>query len=142
MVGIESKLLYQLRTISLKIKSLNRKIYFRTNVIQQLPQWCHFLWTRTKNGNCEFYSSCYFYGEDHQSDQCEESNFIWNIEQEEHEVHKIDYNSQLKNILNELLRINQTSFDKFEIHCENLEGKVVNFENKLVEMKLNTMHLC
>lgn len=37
---------------------------------------------------CKPYASCYFCGEDHEIDSCEESDFISNIEQEEFEIHK------------------------------------------------------
>ena len=47
----------------------------------------------------------------------------------------IDYNSQLQTILDEFLRSNRVSFEKFEVQCGNLVEKVNECEKKLVEME-------
>lgn len=43
---------------------------------------------------------------------------------------------QLENILSELSRSIQVSFDKFETQCENVIEKAVEFDKKLVEIKM------
>ncbi|AES87405.1 hypothetical protein MTR_4g026610 [Medicago truncatula] len=49
---------------------------------------------------------------------------------------KIDYNAKLKNILDEFLRSNQVCFDKFELQCGEFVEKLVECEQKLVEVQI------
>ncbi|CAJ2671304.1 unnamed protein product [Trifolium pratense] len=72
-----------------------------------------------------------FCGVNHHNDYCEESC----LKEEEHQGIKIDFNSQLENILDEFLRSNQGSFDGFEVECGNLVEKANKCE-KLVEMEM------
>jgi len=55
----------------------------------------------------------YCNGANHQSRYCKRKK----------EVINIDYNSQLRNILDEFLRSNRVSFDQFEVQCGNLVEK-------------------
>ncbi|CAJ2642555.1 unnamed protein product [Trifolium pratense] len=72
-----------------------------------------------------------FCGANHHNDYCEE----YCLKEKEREVINIDYNFQLKKILDEFLRSNQGSFDGFEVECGNLVEKTNECE-KLVEMKI------
>lgn len=72
---------------------------------------------------------CGFFGANHHNDDCEESC----LKEKFHKVINIDYNFQLKNILDEFFSSNQGSFDGFEVECGNLVEKVNECE-KLVEM--------
>jgi hypothetical protein len=58
--------------------------------------------------------SCDFCGGYHDSYYCEKQ-FI--EKEEEQKVVNIDYNSQLQTILDEFLRSNRVSFEKFEVQC-------------------------
>ncbi|CAJ2639329.1 unnamed protein product [Trifolium pratense] len=73
-----------------------------------------------------------FCGANHHNDYCEE----YCLKEKEREVINIDYNFQLKKILDEFLRSNQGSFDGFEVECGNLVEKANECE-KLVEMEIN-----
>ncbi|CAJ2634769.1 unnamed protein product [Trifolium pratense] len=72
-----------------------------------------------------------FCGANHHNDYCEE----YCLKEKKREVINIDYNFQLKKILNEFLRSNQGSFDGFEVECGNLVEKANECE-KLVEMEI------
>ncbi|CAJ2658507.1 unnamed protein product [Trifolium pratense] len=72
-----------------------------------------------------------FCGANHHNDYCEE----YCLKEKEREVINIDYNFQLKKILDEFLRSNQGSFDGFEVECGNLVEKANECE-KLVEMEI------
>ncbi|AES87161.1 hypothetical protein MTR_4g022300 [Medicago truncatula] len=52
------------------------------------------------------------------------------------EVVNIDYNSQLQNILDDLLMSNQVSFEKFDVLCGNLVEKADECEKKSVEIEM------
>jgi len=47
----------------------------------------------------------------------------------------IDYNTQLQNILDDLLVSNQVSFEKFDVQCGDLVEKAHEFQRKLVQME-------
>jgi hypothetical protein len=47
----------------------------------------------------------------------------------------IDYNTQLQNILDDFLILNQVSFEKFEVQCGDLDEKAYESQQKLVEME-------
>jgi len=66
-----------------------------------------------------------FYGADHQRRNWEGQKDLINI----------DYNTELQNILDEFLRSNQVSFEKFEVQCGDLVGKANECEKQLVEME-------
>jgi len=51
------------------------------------------------------------------------------------ELINIDYNTQLQNILDDFLILNQVSFKKFEVQCGDLVGKANECEKQLVEME-------
>jgi hypothetical protein len=51
------------------------------------------------------------------------------------ELINIDYNTQLQNILDDFLILNQVSFEKFEVQCGDLVGKANECEKQLVEME-------
>ncbi|CAJ2633107.1 unnamed protein product [Trifolium pratense] len=72
-----------------------------------------------------------FCGANHHNDYCEE----YCLKEKEREVINIDYNFQLKKILDEFLRSNQGSFDGFEVECGNLVEKA-NESEKLVKMEM------
>jgi hypothetical protein len=72
---------------------------------------------------------CSFFGANYHNDDCEESC----LKEKFHKVVNIDYNFQLKNILDEFFSSNQGSFDGFEVECGNLVEKANECE-KLVEM--------
>ncbi|KAK2353096.1 hypothetical protein QL285_090761 [Trifolium repens] len=57
------------------------------------------------------------------------------LKEEKPEVINIDYNFQLKNILDEFLRSNQVAFDGFGVECSNLVEKA-NACEKLVESEI------
>lgn len=47
----------------------------------------------------------------------------------------MDYNTQLQNILDDFLGLNQDSFHKFEVQCGDLVEKAYESQQKLVEME-------
>ena len=51
------------------------------------------------------------------------------------ELINIDYNTQLQNILYDFLRLNQVSFDKFEVQCGDLVEKAYESQQKLVAIE-------
>ena len=51
------------------------------------------------------------------------------------ELINIDYNTQLQNILDDFLILNQVLFEKFEVQCGDLVGKANECEKQLVEME-------
>jgi len=51
------------------------------------------------------------------------------------ELININYNTQLQNILDDFLILNQVSFEKFEVQCGDLVGKANECEKQLVEME-------
>lgn len=51
------------------------------------------------------------------------------------ELININYNTQLQNILDDFLILNQVSFEKFEVQCCDLVGKANECEKQLVEME-------
>jgi len=57
------------------------------------------------------------------------------VEKERQHVINIDYSYELDNFLDEFLRSNQVSFDRFEVQCVNLVEKVHQSEKKLVEIE-------
>jgi hypothetical protein len=75
--------------------------------------------------------SCGFCGANHHSDYCDQ----FCLNKEKSEAINIDYNFQLKNILDEFLRSNQVSFDGFGVECSNLVKKANECE-KLVESEI------
>ncbi|AES88761.1 hypothetical protein MTR_4g061900 [Medicago truncatula] len=68
---------------------------------------------------------CDFYEASHQGTNCEGLKEFINI----------DYNTQLQNILDDFLRLNQISFEKFEVQCGDLVEKAYESHQKLVEME-------
>jgi len=52
------------------------------------------------------------------------------------EVINIDYNTQLQNILDDLLVSNQVSFEKFDLQCGDLVEKALESHRKLVLMEI------
>jgi len=80
---------------------------------------------------------CEFCGGGHQSSYCEGPH----IRKEEQQVINIDYYSPLEIILDEFLRSNQASFDKFQVQYGNLDEIISECEKKLVELetKCHTM---
>jgi len=52
-------------------------------------------------------------------------------------VVNIDYNTQLKNVLDDFLMSNQVSFEKFEVQCSDLVDKRYESQKKLVQMETN-----
>jgi hypothetical protein len=74
---------------------------------------------------------CGFCGANHQNDYCDD----YCLKEEKREVINIDYNFELKNILDEFLCSHQGSFDEFEVECGNLVEKT-NLCEKLVEIEI------
>jgi hypothetical protein len=68
---------------------------------------------------------CDFYEASHQGKDCEGLK----------EPINIDYNTQLQNILDDFLRLNQVSFVKFEVQCSDLVEKAYESHEKLVDME-------
>jgi len=71
------------------------------------------------NARCDLYEA------NHQGTYCEGLKKFINI----------DYNTQLQNILDDFLRLNQVSFEKFEVQCGDLVEKAYESQQKLVEME-------
>jgi hypothetical protein len=74
---------------------------------------------------------CGFCGANHHNDYCEQ----FCLKKEKPEVINIDYNFQLKKILDEFFRSNQVAFDGFGVECSNLV-KRANACEKLVESEI------
>ncbi|KAK2414862.1 hypothetical protein QL285_037401 [Trifolium repens] len=72
-----------------------------------------------------------FCGANHHYDYCEQ----FCLKEEKPEVINIDYNFQLKKILDEFLRSSQVAFDGFGVECSNLVEKEIECE-KFVEMEM------
>ncbi|KAK2423380.1 hypothetical protein QL285_033836 [Trifolium repens] len=72
-----------------------------------------------------------FFWANYHNDNCEEPC----LKEKFHKVVNIDYNFQLKNILDELFSSNQGSFDGFGVECSNLDKKA-NACEKLVESEI------
>jgi hypothetical protein len=70
------------------------------------------------NARCDLYEA------NHQGTNCEGMKELINI----------DYDNQLQNILDDFLRLNQVSFEKFEVQCGDLVEKAYESQKKLVEM--------
>ena len=71
------------------------------------------------NARCDLYEA------NHQGTDCEGLKKFINI----------DYNTQLQNILDDFWRLNQVSFEKFEVQCGDLVEKAYESQQKLVEME-------
>jgi len=71
------------------------------------------------NARCDLYEA------NHQGTDCEGLKKFINI----------DYDTQLQNILDDFLRLNQVSFVKFEVQCGDLVEKTYESQQKLVEME-------
>jgi len=71
------------------------------------------------NARCDLYEA------NHQSTDCQGLKKFINV----------DYNTQLQNILDDFLRLNQVSFVKFEVQCGDLVEKAYRSQQKLVEME-------
>ena len=77
---------------------------------------------------------CDFCGGYHCRTFCEEQ---YIVKEKEQDVVNIDYNTQLKNILDDFLMSNQVSFEKFEVQCSDLVEKAYESQKKLVQMETN-----
>jgi len=77
---------------------------------------------------------CDFCGGYHCSTFCEEQ---YIVREKEQEVVNIDYNTQLKNILDDFLMSNQVSFEKFEVQRSDLVEKAYESHKKLVQRETN-----
>jgi len=75
---------------------------------------------------------CDFCGGYYCSTFCEEQ---YIVKEKEQEVVNIDYNTQLKNILDDFLMSNQVSFENFEVQCSDLVDKAYESQRKLVKME-------
>jgi len=71
------------------------------------------------NARCDLYEAY------HQGTDCEGLKKFINI----------DYNTQLQNILDDFWRLNQVSFEKFEVQCGDLVEKAYESQQKLVKME-------
>ncbi|KAK2391368.1 hypothetical protein QL285_064834 [Trifolium repens] len=74
---------------------------------------------------------CGFCGANDHNDYCEE----YCLKEENHELVDIDYNFELKNILDKFLSSHQGSLDEFEVECGNF-GEKANLCEKLVESEM------
>lgn len=75
---------------------------------------------------------CDLCGKNRHSDYCKEHC----IEKEGQQVINIHYNSELGNKLDEFLRSNRVSLDKFEVQCGDLVEETDECEKKLVEVEM------
>jgi len=83
----------------------------------KIKQWDNQIWRL--NARCDLYEA------NHQGTDCEGLKKFINI----------DYNTQLQNILDDFWRLNQVSFEKFEVQCGDLVEKAYESQQNLVEME-------
>jgi len=101
---------------------MTRRRFLRWSMKKYLFSWKIKQWDKKisrLNARCNLYEA------NHQGTDCEGLK----------ELIIIDYNTQLQNILDDFLRLNQVSFEKFEVQCGDLVEKSYESQQKLVEME-------